>query len=198
MAPPAPTLIILAGPNGAGKSSLFSAVIGAPFLISLNADIIASGIGGDGALSELQAGKIFLGRLHEALASSVSVVIETTLAGSSWTAVIRKAKEQGYTVGIYFLFIDSEDRSVQRVRGRVALGGHDIPEATIRRRYHRSLSNFADRYRQLTDWWVVIDNSDLNARAVARGRGGVIDQMQQGHLIAEILQQDPSTRILNE
>ena len=38
-------------------------------------------------------------------------------------------------------------------------GGHDVPEAVIRRRFSRSIKNFLREYHQLADSWYLFDNS---------------------------------------
>jgi predicted ABC-type ATPase len=49
--------------------------------------------------------------------------------------------------------------AIQRVRLRVAEGGHNVPEEVIIRRYHRGWKNFQKYYSDLVDDWVVFDNS---------------------------------------
>ena len=39
------------------------------------------------------------------------------------------------------------------------MGGHNVPENVVRRRYYRGSSNFAKLYRSLTDFWAIYDNS---------------------------------------
>jgi predicted ABC-type ATPase len=46
-----------------------------------------------------------------------------------------------------------------RVAQRVRQGGHDIPEAAIRRRFDTGLKNFEQLYAQLVDAWTLYDNS---------------------------------------
>jgi predicted ABC-type ATPase len=61
---------------------------------------------------------------------------------------------------------------VRRVRLRVRLGGHDVPEDDVRRRYERSLTNFFELYAPLADEWSVFDNSKRGrARLVASKAG---------------------------
>ena len=38
-------------------------------------------------------------------------------------------------------------------------GGHDVPEAVVRRRFDAGLKNFERVYRTLVDRWVLYDNS---------------------------------------
>lgn len=42
----------------------------------------------------------------------------------------------------------------------VVLGGHSIPEATVRRRYAAGLRNFFTLYQPLSSTWGFFDNSD--------------------------------------
>jgi len=46
-----------------------------------------------------------------------------------------------------------------RVAQRVKQGGHDIPEAVIRRRFAAGLANFEHLYAPRVDAWALYDNS---------------------------------------
>lgn len=52
----------------------------------------------------------------------------------------------------------------------VSQGGHNVPEVDIRRRYRRSLQNFWQKYRFVTDQWILHYNSGDECLAVASGR----------------------------
>ena len=47
------------------------------------------------------------------------------------------------------------------------MGGHNVPEDVVRRRYDKGLSNFNSIYRILSDFWVVYDNSAKVPKMVA-------------------------------
>lgn len=47
------------------------------------------------------------------------------------------------------------------------MGGHNVPEDTIRRRYHAGLRNFFSLYRPLTDSWIFYDNSVAKPTLIA-------------------------------
>jgi predicted ABC-type ATPase len=53
----------------------------------------------------------------------------------------------------------SVDLALSRIKGRVSEGGHDVPEADVRRRFDRSIKNFLVWYRALADSWFLFDNS---------------------------------------
>jgi len=57
--------------------------------------------------------------------------------------------------------------ALERIETRVKHGGHDIPEAIVRRRFDRSLSNFFEFYKPLADSWTIFDNSGDVPKLVA-------------------------------
>ena len=63
---------------------------------------------------------------------------------------------------------------MDRVAERFRKGGHDVPEADIRRRYRRTLVNFWEIYRNLTDHWLITNNSGRVPVDVAIGTADTI------------------------
>jgi len=68
-------------------------------------------------------------------------------------------KSKGYEIIIYYLKLATVELAIERVKLRVAQGGHNIPEKDIRRRFERSWINFVRLYRPLADKWVIFDTS---------------------------------------
>ncbi len=52
---------------------------------------------------------------------------------------------------------------------RVRQGGHDVPPEVIRRRFHSSMRNFLEIYRQHVDYWQWFDNSGPLPRLLEEG-----------------------------
>ena len=52
-----------------------------------------------------------------------------------------KAAAKTHDVMIWFCGLSSPEQHIARVKARVAVGGHDIPEAKIRERYPAALEN---------------------------------------------------------
>jgi predicted ABC-type ATPase len=157
-----PAVIMVAGPNGAGKSSIASSLLPKALGVVefVNADVIARGISGfdpDGAA--MAAGRIMLQRLDELAEERQSFAFETTGASRTFASRISQLKRRGYYFLLAYVWVDSANTSVERVAKRVALGGHYVPEETIRRRYVRGLVNFFEIYRSLADEWQFFDNS---------------------------------------
>lgn len=83
--------------------------------------------------------------------------METTLSGRALRRTVDSLLRAGYDVHLIYLWQPSEDLAVQRVRTRVLLGGHDVPEGDIRRHVPRSVRNFEHVYRRLVSFWRVYD-----------------------------------------
>jgi predicted ABC-type ATPase len=90
----------------------------------------------------IRAGKMMLSEIRSFAKKRVSFAFETTLSGRSYMGLLRRLKAQGYEVHLFFLWVESVDLALSRVQERVLRGGHDVPEATVRRRYDRSIQNF--------------------------------------------------------
>ncbi len=163
-------LIVGGGPNGAGKTTFaeeYVAQHGCPYL---GADAIAAQISpADPASVPIEAGREFLRQIEEAIAGSESFVVESTLSGRTFQRVLKTAKAAGFQITIHFMWVDSIDTSVVRVQERVSRGGHDVPEDDLYRRFARSLCNFWNLYRPLSDNWSLIYNSTSEPHTVALG-----------------------------
>ena len=166
-----PQIVILAGPNGAGKSTLAARFVPRDALF-LNADNIARTLSpAPGQNADLAAGRLMLARLDEAVEAKISFAIETNLANRTLAIRIPRWQEAGYDVLLVFVWLPSADLAVQRVAARVRSGGHDIPEATIRRRYKAGIRAFVETYQPLVNRWRLYDNSSSQAATlIAQGR----------------------------
>jgi predicted ABC-type ATPase len=89
-----------------------------------------------------------------------------------------------------FLWLPSADFAVQRVADRVRLGGHGVPEATIRRRYHLGLRNFFRLYQPLATTWGMFDNSGAaGLREIAAGQQTTITQISDAAIWQHLIQE---------
>jgi predicted ABC-type ATPase len=158
-----PDVIVIAGANGAGKSTL------APFLLRdtfgiteyVNADTIAQGLSAFAPEnSAFEAGRIMLQRLNELAASQKDFAFETTLASRFYAKWFAKLQTVSYEFHLVFLYLHSTELAIERVRSRVRLGGHDIPEEVIRRGYIKGLRNFFNLYQPIADSWRFYEASD--------------------------------------
>lgn len=153
---------ILAGPNGAGKTTFANEFlpIEAECLNFINADLIAQGLSPfQPAKMAIEAGRLLIERIAECVRKNESFAFETTLSGKGYIKKISDWKNEGYEIVIYFLQLPTVEFAIERVKQRVARGGHNVPEHDIRRRFQRSWVNFSMFYKQLADSWIVFDTS---------------------------------------
>lgn len=161
--PGTPGIYVLAGTNGAGKSSLGGAMLRRAGADYFNPDEVAREIAARNpslSLPECNGLAWEQGRrlLERAIAERLTYAFETTLGGDTMTALLILAATGGHEVRIWYAGLDSPERHIARVRARVAVGGHDIPEAKIRERFVRSRQNLIRLLPLLTELFL-FDNS---------------------------------------
>jgi len=126
----------------------------------VNVDLIAGGLSPfNPERAALKAGRIMLEQIHSLSKRGLDFGFETTLSGKTYVKLLREMKKRGYLIHIFFLWISNVKLALDRILLRVQNGGHHIPEATVRRRFGRSLPNFLRVYRPLADSWTIFDNS---------------------------------------
>ncbi len=166
-----PDVIVIAGPNGAGKSTLAPALLRDTFgiLEYVNADTIAEGLSAFAPEdASFDAGRVMLGRLHELADSQKDFAFETTLASRFYAGWLKELKASGYRVSVVFLWLRNVELAIERVSARVRLGGHTIPEETIRRRFDRGIKNLFELYIPIADSWRIFNASSETPREIAR------------------------------
>lgn len=166
-----PNLYIIGGPNGAGKTTasynLLPDVLHCPNFV--NADEIARGLSPFAPETvAVPAGRIMLQRIDELLQQKVDFAIETTLATRSYVQLVHRAQALGYKVHLIFFFLENEEQAIQRVAQRVSNGGHNIPEADIRRRFKRGIYNLINLYMPICNSVLMYNNMKTPAQLVAK------------------------------
>lgn len=160
-------LYIIGGANGSGKTTFamnFSSFNGLKFI---NADEIAKELDpNDIQKHKVKAGKRFFKELYTSMDENDSFVIETTLSGKYLINIINEAKSKGFQTHLVYLFLETEEENIFRVKNRVLKGGHDVPVEDIIRRFKRSRKLFLDVYIHLVDEWMLVFNGDDNFEIV--------------------------------
>jgi predicted ABC-type ATPase len=186
---PAPArLYVLAGVNGAGKSSIGGAAIRAAGGEYYNPDEAARalmaanpGLGQPEAnAAAWQQGRKLLERaIHQRL----NFNLETTLGGTTMPRLLAEAASRGIEVRVFYVGLASDDAHIERVRQRVRAGGHDIPEADIRRRYRHSLLNLVQLLPALTELRVYDNSATADPAAGQAPLLVLVLHMQQDHIV---------------
>lgn len=141
-----PRIYVLAGVNGAGKSSIAGTAFRSAGADYYNPDEAARGlVASRPGLGQREANSLAWqqGRLllEKAIAGRLDFAFETTLGAATIPALLTGAAASGIAVNVWYVGLASPEQHLARVRARVASGGHDIPEADIRRRYGHSRLN---------------------------------------------------------
>lgn len=172
-----PDIFIIAGCNGAGKTTAAYNLLPEVFktVEFVNADEIARGLSPlnvEGVA--FQAARIMIERIAQLIAGKKSFSFETTLSGLSYLHLIKEAKENGYGITFFFIYLNNVELAKSRVALRVSKGGHNILEEVITRRYGKGLKNFS-KYTLLADDWYLYDNSASDYQLVAKSISGEIE-----------------------
>lgn len=193
-------IVVIGGPNGAGKSTVAPAILDRVFggIEYVNADTLALGLS---ALrperQAVAAARIMLRHIADLTAARHTFAFETTLASRSFAPLLRRGTARGYSIHLLYLWVNSPEIAVKRVRSRVEAGGHDVPEPVIRRRYARSALNLFQLYLPIAHHWEVLDNSSWG-RPTPVAAGGLgsstIVQDTEGWRTLERIRDDPKER----
>lgn len=193
MAAEAPALWIIAGANGSGKSSAYSKVtIDAPegSIWIINPDALSAHIAGHEQIPlNPDANLAAVRRIEDWLYASVSayqtVGVETVLSSPKYQQLVDRAHEHGFRVRLIYVVLDNVELNVERVRIRVAKGGHDVPEDKIRERRLRSLEQLSWFFDH-ADMADIFDNSGAEPTLVVSKRGD--DVLVFGEPIPEVVE----------
>ena len=178
-----PVLIVIAGPNGSGKTTITSKILHHEWLenaVYINPDLVAQDKFGDWNSPEavLQAAQYCDQQREECLSNRKSLIFETVLSSEGKVDFIRRAKEAGFFIRLFFVATNHPSINASRIAQRVMEGGHDVPIAKVISRYYKSILN-CKRCSGLVDRVYVYDNSidDADARLLFR--------MTDGHLFKQ-------------
>jgi predicted ABC-type ATPase len=80
---------------------------------------------------------------------------------------VNRAKAVGFEVRLIYVFVRSVELRLERIRLRVAKGGHDVPEDKVRDRRARSFAQLSWFFKAADQAWI-FDNSRGAPKLVAR------------------------------
>lgn len=158
-----PTLCIVAGPNGSGKTTTTVQLLNnewAADSIYINPDNIAQDTFGDWNSPEavLKAAEEATQLRYDCLEKGRDFVFETVFSSSEKLEFLRKAKDAGYFIRLFYVCTSDPAINVARITQRYMNGGHEVPISKIISRYYKSLLNAAKAI-SFVDRAYIYDNS---------------------------------------
>lgn len=98
--------------------------------------------------------------------------------------MLAEAADIGAAVHVWFVGLDRVERHLARVRARVKSGGHDIPEADIRRRYETSRENLVWLMPKLASLRVYDNSHEADPASGKSPRPRLLLHLERGRIIA--------------
>jgi predicted ABC-type ATPase len=95
---------------------------------------------------------------HKLLERGTSFTFETVMSSADKVQFLQKAQQRGFRTYLYFVATDDPIINISRVRNRVRLGGHPVPDDKVIARYARSLDLLLEAIRH-TNRAYIFDNS---------------------------------------
>lgn len=170
----------MAGPNGSGKSSLYSEgdiedFGGSVWII--NPDLLSERIRQVESLEPRTANIEAVKRIYNWLEASIdahqTIGVETVLSTDKYRPLVLRAKKRGFEIRLIYVLLRSAKLNIERVRMRVAKGGHDVPADKIVERRARSLAQLPWFLEQADQAWL-FDNSEARPRLIGTKNKGVV------------------------
>lgn len=169
-----PRFWIVAGPNGSGKSTAYgqgdvAGLDGSVWII--NPDLLTVRLRNAEDLETIAANLAAVQRIERWLDASIEVHqtigVETVLSSPKYRRLVEKAKAHDFEVCFVYVYLDSVELQLERIRARVAKGGHDVPPDKVAARRQRSFEQMPWFFWQADQVWI-FDNSDAELDLVAR------------------------------
>lgn len=186
-----PRLYIISGCNGAGKTTASYSLL--PEMLDcsefVNSDEFAKSLSPfSPEKASIQASKLMLKKIRYMLKKNKDFAVETTLATRTLLKTAKIAQNAGYTVTLLYFWLNSPELAIERVKARVEAGGHDIPEETIRRRYHVGIDYFFHYYAPICERWILADNSQIPFRVIAEGSKNDVINIRDNDVYEKVLE----------
>lgn len=166
--------LLIAGINGSGKSTLYQTQKNWMNMPRINTDEIVNKLGDWNDITcQMKAGKMAVSMIHDYFKNNISFQQETTLCGNSILNNISRAIKNDYFVEMHYISVNSPSIANERIKYRVAHGGHGIPEEIVIKRYKETFINLK-KVLPLCNLISLYDNTDSFRRFAIYKNGELV------------------------
>ncbi len=109
---------------------------------------------------------------QQLLANDIAFTYETVMSHPHKIEFLKKARNKGFRVYLYYVATEDPIISTQRVNIRVEQGGHYITPDVIKNRYYKSLNNLKEAIKQ-THRAYVFDNTNSQGNLIVEITNGI-------------------------
>ena len=156
-----PTLGIVAGPNGSGRTSFYEQFLRQQVPRWISADEIGQTLT-DVAESnrDLAAARLAEEQRERLITEGVTFAFETVFSRTDhWIGFLRRAKERGYRLELFFLCTADPVMNAARVKTRMGRGGHAVSLDKVVARYPGSIRTALEAKKIVDELWLY-DNTE--------------------------------------
>ncbi|WP_375761199.1 AAA family ATPase [Corallococcus exercitus] len=199
----APWFMLVGGINGAGKSTFSQSPETLRSLVELsdadsiqiiNPDTVTRALmAEDPSLAQSEANRRAADQCEQDVRTLIEkrrahFVIETVLASDKYRSIVQRALELEWNILFVYVALPSVEAALDRVRIRVAKGGHDVPEEKVRKRWPVSLRNLAWFWRS-ANACVLMLNEDKPVLLASKQKGTtrIVETTQCPHAVGPVL-----------
>lgn len=144
----------------------------------INPDLLTAKIREVEGLERQTANLASVQRIESWLEASINahqtIGVETVLSTGKYRRLVQLAKQRGFEVRLIYVFITDPAVQLERIRLRVAKGGHDVPRAKVLERRSRSLEQLGWFFEQADEAWIY-DNGSAEPRLIGRKKGMTVE-----------------------
>jgi predicted ABC-type ATPase len=87
---------------------------------------------------------------------------------------VLEAKKRRFTIRLIYILLNSPELNIERVRLRVAKGGHDVPTGKILERRERSLAQLPWFLAQADEAWLFDNSTEIPQLIGTKSKGKII------------------------
>jgi predicted ABC-type ATPase len=164
------TVFVIAGPNGAGKSTNSKVILDEEGITAFDYDIelfqLWSKFSFDPVVEDGIRESVndkFLLLKEEALINKTSFAFETNYNQISSFDTVKQFGESGHKIILIFILLPNVGAAIERVKTRVANGGHSVSEPTIKERFANGLTQLDNTFVAFDEVYIYLSKEKENS-----------------------------------